>query len=60
MHVTSQIIENLLVSAVMAMSFSFDYMDSALGAGSDCTDSAVDDSDCTHSLICDSAASRPR
>ena len=53
-------VENQLVSAVMAMGFSFDYMDSALGAGSDCTDSAVDDSDCTDSLIDNSAALRPQ
>jgi hypothetical protein len=53
-------VENRLVSAVMAMGFSFDYMDSALGAGSDCTDMAVDDSDCTDSLIDNSAALRPR
>ena len=44
----------------MAMGFSVNYMDSALGAGSDCTDSAVDDSDCTDSLIDNYAALRLR
>ena len=42
----------------MAMGFSFNYMDSALGAGSDCTDLAVDDFDCSDSLIDNSAASK--